>query len=227
MPRSPIDVHTTDGEPAHAPARLEPDWVLIVLDAAQDVSVLTLSSPPVNALGEALLDEIDTALDIVELRRSRVLVIGSPLPRFFATGADLALIQQFDSEEYRHYLGRVHRVIERIARRDAISIAALHGHVAGGGLELALASTIRIAEPRTVFSLPEVGLGLIPGAGGTQRLPLLVGRGRALDLMLSGRRIDAVEAERIGLITRVSSENGDIATRWNSQAPSRVAPSRQ
>ena len=82
-------------------------------------------------------------------------------------------------------------------------IAAIHGFCLGGGLEIALACDIRIASADAVFSLPETGLGLIPGGGGTQLLPRIIGLGRALDLMLTGDRIDAAEAYRIGLVTRV------------------------
>jgi enoyl-CoA hydratase/carnithine racemase len=105
-------------------------------------------------------------------------------------------------------------------------IAAVHGFCMGGGLEIALACDIRIASSDAVFSLPETGLGLIPGAGGTQRLHRIIGLGRALDLLLTGDRIDAAEAHRIGLITRMVEDRGALlnqalalAERIASRAP--------
>ena len=88
--------------------------------------------------------------------------------------------------------------------------AAIHGYCLGGGLEISLACDMRVASPNAVFGLPETGLGLIPGGGGTQRLPRIIGLGRALDLLLTGDRIDAVEAHRIGLVSRLSASNDSL-----------------
>jgi enoyl-CoA hydratase/carnithine racemase len=91
-------------------------------------------------------------------------------------------------------------------------IASIHGYCMGGGLEIALACDLRIAAPDAVFSLPETGLGLIPGGGGTQRLPRIVGLGKALDMMLTGERIDAAEAHRCGLVTRLAATAESLAS---------------
>jgi enoyl-CoA hydratase/carnithine racemase len=99
------------------------------------------------------------------------------------------------------------RWIESIDRINKPVIAAVHGYCMGGGLELALACDIRFASPDIVMSLPETALGLIPGGGGTQRLPRVVGQARAMDMMLTGRRVMADEANTIGLVTRVASSN--------------------
>ncbi len=100
-------------------------------------------------------------------------------------------------------------VNDRIAAAGFLSIAAVDGLALGGGLELALACTLRVAGPRARLGLPEVKLGLIPGAGGIQRLPRLVGRGRALDIMLTARQVDTAEALAIGLVDRLT--DGDAA----------------
>ncbi|MBM4199680.1 MAG: enoyl-CoA hydratase/isomerase family protein, partial [Gammaproteobacteria bacterium] len=108
-------------------------------------------------------------------------------------------------------------------------IAAIHGYCLGGGLEIALACDLRIAAPDAVFALPETGLGLIPGGGGTQRLPRAVGLSRALDLLLTGDRLDAADAYRCGLVTRLASraeallpEAGELAARIAAQPPTAV-----
>lgn len=95
--------------------------------------------------------------------------------------------------------------IDRIAGRSKPLIAAIHGYCLGGGLELALACDLRMAAPGAVFGLPETGLGLIPGGGGTQRLPRVIGLGRALDMILTGDRVNSDEALRMGLVTRMTS----------------------
>jgi enoyl-CoA hydratase/carnithine racemase len=97
--------------------------------------------------------------------------------------------------------------IEILDRVRKPVIAAIHGYCLGGGLEISMACDIRVAAPNAVFGLPETGLGLIPGGGGTQRLPRIVGLGRALDLLLTGDRIDAAEALRIGLVSRLAVSN--------------------
>ena len=97
------------------------------------------------------------------------------------------------------------RWIESLDQVQKPVIAAIHGYTMGGGLELALACDIRFASPNTVVSLPETGLGLIPGGGGTQRLPRIVGMARAMDMMLTGERLNAEDARVIGLVTRVST----------------------
>jgi enoyl-CoA hydratase/carnithine racemase len=109
-----------------------------------------------------------------------------------------------DAESFSAYGDALRGAVERLAAHPAMSIAAVDGLALGGGLELALACTLRVGGSEARFGLPEVKIGLIPGAGGTQRLPRLVGRGRALDIMLTGREVKADEAHWIGLIDRVA-----------------------
>jgi enoyl-CoA hydratase len=166
-----------------------------------DVVTLALRRPPANALGLPIIDGLDAALD--EVPEARVIVVASRVVGFFAAGADIKHMATVDGAEFAAYGDALRAMLGRVAAADRVTIAAIDGLALGGGLELALACTLRVGSERATFGLPEVKLGLIPGAGGTQRLPRLVGRGRALDMMLTGRSLDAAEAHAIGLIDRL------------------------
>jgi enoyl-CoA hydratase len=171
---------------------------------ADGVFVVRMANPPVNALAPALLDGLDEALDIAEKERARAIVIASGTPRFFAAGADIKTMVDVDRDGFVAYGRRLRSTVERIAALDQPTIAAIEGSALGGGLELALACTLRVAAHGGKLGLPEAKIGLIPSAGATQRLPKYVGRGRALDLMLTARLLDAEEAREIGLVDRVA-----------------------
>jgi enoyl-CoA hydratase/carnithine racemase len=156
----------------------------------------------------------------------RVIMLHGGTARGFCAGADITETKAPSSptDERRRLLNN--SWIDAFDKVRKPIIAAIHGFCFGGGLEIALACDIRIAAPDAVFSLPETGLGLIPGAGGTQRLPKLIGLSRALDLLLTGDRIDAAEAYRIGLITRLTAKGETLmaealalADRIASRAP--------
>ncbi|MFI7194153.1 enoyl-CoA hydratase/isomerase family protein [Nocardia nova] len=169
------------------------------------ITAVTLRRPPANALGIPLLDGMHLAMDAAEKAGDvKVMVIGSALPGFFAAGADIKHLSTIDAETFTAYGDRMRAVNDRLAASPWLSIAAVDGVALGGGLELAMACTLRVAGLGGRFGLPEVKLGLIPGAGGTQRLPRLVGRGRALDIMLTARQVSAEEAYRIGLVDRLT-----------------------
>jgi enoyl-CoA hydratase len=173
---------------------------------------ITLNRPPANALGPAIVEGLHAALDAAEQSAPKVLVISSALDGLFAAGADIKHMTTVDATSFRQYGDNLRSGLERLAHQPALSIAAIEGLALGGGLELAMACTLRVAGADARLGLPEVKLGLIPGAGGTQRLPRLVGRGAALDLMLTGRQIDAGEALRIGLIDRLVAPGSAVAT---------------
>jgi enoyl-CoA hydratase/carnithine racemase len=166
-----------------------------------DVFTLALRRPPANALGLPIIAGLQAALD--DVPSARVLVVASRVDGFFAAGADIKHMATVDGAEFAAYGDALRTLLNRFAAPNRISIAAIDGLALGGGLELALACTLRVGSERASFGLPEVKLGLIPGAGGTQRLPRLVGRGRALDMMLTGRPLDGAEAHAIGLIERL------------------------
>lgn len=169
------------------------------------VMLVTLQSPPANALGVPVLDGIHAAIDEAERTGEvKVMVLASAIDGFFAAGADIKHMSCIDAGSFTAYGDKMRAVNDRLAAAGWLSIAAVDGLALGGGLELALACTMRVAGPRAKFGVPEVKIGLIPGAGGTQRLPRLVGRGRALDMMLTARQVPADEALTIGLVDRFS-----------------------
>lgn len=173
---------------------------------------ITLNRPPANALGPAIVDGLHAALDAAQQISPKVLVVSSALDGLFAAGADIKHMTTVDAASFREYGDTLRSGLERLANQPALSIAAIEGLALGGGLELAMACTLRVAGADARLGLPEVKLGLIPGAGGTQRLPRLVGRAAALDLMLTGRQIDTEEALRIGLIDRLVAPGAAVAT---------------
>ena len=173
------------------------------------VTLVTLARPPANALGLPILEGMHAAIDAAEAAGDvKVMVVSSDLDGFFAAGADIKHLSTIDAESFLAYGDTMRAVNDRLAASPWISIAAIDGLALGGGLELAMACTLRVAGARARLGLPEVKLGLIPGAGGTQRLPQLVGRGRALDIMLTARQVAADEALAIGLVDRLT--DGDV-----------------
>ncbi|MCW2816116.1 MAG: echA4 [Nocardioides sp.] len=176
---------------------------------APGITLVTLERPPANALGIPLLQGMHDAIGAAEDAGDvKVMVVRSLLDGFFAAGADIKHMSTIDAESFLAYGTQMRAVNDRLAAAPWISVAAIDGLALGGGLELAMACTLRVAGPRAQLGLPEVRLGLIPGAGGTQRLPRLVGRGRALDMMLTARQVGTAEALEIGLVDRVT--DGDV-----------------
>jgi enoyl-CoA hydratase len=165
---------------------------------------IVLNRPPANALGPPIIEGLHAALDAADESHPKVLLVSSQLDGFFAAGADIKHMTAVDAASFKSYGDSFRSGLDRLAGHTALSVAAIEGLALGGGLELAMACTLRVAGSTSKLGLPEVKLGLIPGGGGTQRLPRLVGRGPALDLMLTGRQIDATEAFRIGLIDRLA-----------------------
>ena len=189
----------------------QPKAVVTGESAAPGIWRIVLSSPPANALSVPLLDGLHAAIDAAEAAGSvKAVVVTSALDGFFAAGADIRHLARIDAGSFSAYGSQMRAVNDRIAAAPWISVAAVDGLALGGGLELALACTLRVSGPRARYGLPEVRLGLIPGAGGTQRLPRLVGRGRALDIMLTARQVPADEALAMGLVDRLTE--GDVTS---------------
>jgi len=171
------------------------------------ILVVTMERPPANALGVPILDGIQAAVDAAEAAGDvKVIVVTSALDGFFAAGADIKHMSTIDADSFLAYGDKMRAANDRLAAAPFLSIAAVDGLALGGGLELAMGCTMRVAGPRAKLGLPEVKLGLIPGAGGTQRLTQLVGRGRALDIMLTARQVGAEEALAIGLVDRLADD---------------------
>jgi enoyl-CoA hydratase/carnithine racemase len=176
-------------------------------EAHDGVLHAVMRHPPANALSPALVAALDELVDDFEGGSAKLLVLSSAVPGFFAAGADIRHVSALSIEGFADYRDAARRPLERLAASRKPSIAAIGGRALGGGLELAMACTLRFASPAARLGLPEVLLGLIPGGGGTQRLPHLIGRGRALELMLTGREIEAGEAWRLGLIDRLFGDD--------------------
>lgn len=157
-----------------------------------------------NALNRATVSEIGRAVTrALEDSSIRVLVVRGSGDKAFVAGADIREMASMSPSQAQAFSRELHETLERIERAPKPVLAAIRGFALGGGCELALACHLRLAADTAKFGQPEVKLGLIPGAGGTQRLQRIVGRGRALELVLGGETIDAAEAWRIGLANRV------------------------
>lgn len=181
------------------------DITMFRTSVANQVATLTMSSPPVNALSEAWIAGLSREVARVEARDDwRVLHLRSD-QKVFCAGADLKEMRiRFDAadgpDRTYSYVASIQRLYARIESLPQVTLAEIGGAALGGGFELALACDLRIAAAEARLGLPEVKLGLIPGAGGTQRLTRLVGRGLASRLILGAEAIDGVTAERLGLV---------------------------
>jgi enoyl-CoA hydratase len=168
------------------------------------IATLTVNRPDkLNALNATLIGELGVAIDEMQGRDDVAGIILTGAGRAFVAGADIAELAGISALEGKRLARRGQEVFRRFEISPKPTVAAVNGFALGGGCELAMACQIRIAAEPAKFGQPEVKLGVIPGYGGTQRLPRLVGRGRALQLLLTGEMIDAQEAFRIGLVNRV------------------------
>lgn len=193
----------------HAMSKAASAEPAVRVERADGIGWIVLNRPgQINAINDAIRTGVPAALSELDADQSvRVIVIRGEGTRGFCAGADIKEKRVAETSlQVRRRMERV-RWIEALDKIEKPIIAAIHGFCMGGGLELALACDLRFVAPDAVLSLPETGLGLIPGGGGTQRLPRVVGPGRAMDLLLTGERLGAPEALAIGLVTRVASSN--------------------
>jgi enoyl-CoA hydratase len=177
----------------------------LLVELAGPVATVTINRPQkLNALNDAVIHELDEAFASLESDDAvRGILLTGAGAKAFVAGADIAELADQDPEHGANRARRGQDVFRRIERSGKPVVAAVNGFALGGGCELAMACHIRVASESAKFGQPEVKLGLCPGYGGTVRLPRLVGRGRALELLLTGAMIDAAEALRIGLVNRV------------------------
>jgi enoyl-CoA hydratase len=176
----------------------------LTLDVADRVAVLTVNRPDkLNALADLVIRELGQAMDDLRGREEVGAVILTGAGRAFIAGADISEIGKADPLDAKRRSRLGQEVFRKFETSPKPTIAAVNGFALGGGCELAMACHVRIASEHAKFGQPEVKLGLIPGYGGTQRLPRLVGRGRALQLLMTGEIVDAQEAYRIGLANAV------------------------
>jgi enoyl-CoA hydratase/carnithine racemase len=170
------------------------------------VAQLELDSAPMNLMSDEMLAAFEAALASLEAAAPgdvRAVVVSSAVERAFSAGSDVKSFAKHAGAAGRAHHTRDEEVCARLAQLPMPTVAAIEANALGGGLEIALACDIRVASASAKLGLPEVRLGVTPGAGGTQRLPRAVGVARAKELALTGRIIDAHEAERIGLVSRV------------------------
>src|SRR3954454_4979583 len=178
-------------------------YELIVVERKERVGVVTLNRPKqMNALNARLMQELGQALHELDADQGIGAIVITGNEKAFAAGADIAAMKDFDYMEAfkSNYITRDWEHIRNIRKPV---IAAVAGYALGGGNELAMMCDIVIAADNAKFGQPEINLGIMPGAGGTQRLPRFTSKAKAMDLCLTGRMMDAQEAERAGLVSRV------------------------
>ncbi|MCB9881671.1 MAG: enoyl-CoA hydratase/isomerase family protein [Planctomycetes bacterium] len=188
------------------------EFRFVRMERRESTALLTIDrQEKLNALNADVLEELAEAVtDAFVDDDVRAIVITGAGDKSFVAGADIDMLAEQDVLEGRQNSLVGQDVMETIEDGPKPVIAAVNGYALGGGCELALACDFRIASTNAVFGLPEVGLGIIPGYGGTQRLPRLVGTGHALELIMTGGKIDAHEAQRIGLVNRVAEPDALI-----------------
>ncbi|MBV71588.1 MAG: enoyl-CoA hydratase [Myxococcales bacterium] len=166
-----------------------------------------------NALGRPVVQGLQEAADAVAKEKAvRCVILTSTGDKAFCAGADLKERKGMPEDQVREFVTALNRMMNTIANSPKVWIGALHGACLGGGLELALCTDLRVANQNVMLGLPEVRLGILPGAGGTQRLPRLIGVARAKELILTGTRIGADDALRLGVVNRVADDHVAAAT---------------
>ena len=178
---------------------------LVNYEVEERIGIVTINNPPANALSSAVLNELEEVIGEIERDDNvKVGIITGAGSTIFVAGADIKEIKTLDSSGKGEDLSTTGQVVlSRIEGLKKPIIAAINGHCLGGGNELAMACHIRIASEKARFGQPEINLGLIPGFGGTQRLPRIVGHAKAAELVLTGDIITAKEALSIGLVNSI------------------------
>ncbi len=174
------------------------------------VGVITLDRPPANSYDKGFLDELDAAINAARFdTEAKAILVRSASDKFFCAGADVAYFAKSDVATQHAFVIHANEVFGKFERTPKVVVAAINGHCLGGGLEMALACDFRVAaEGAYRIGLPEVTLGLLPGTGGTQRLPRLIGRQKALDLMLRGSALQPADARSLGIVDEVVPADG-------------------
>lgn len=178
---------------------------VVTFSKTERVGTISLNRPPANSYDIQFMRALDAAIESADSDpQVRAVLLTSASDKFFSAGADIRAFLANGVEANMEMIRTAHRALEKMALSPKVFVAAINGHALGGGLEMALACDLRFAaEGRYRLGLPEVTLGLLPGNGGTQRLPRLIGANRALELMLTGEGIGPEEAHRLGLVNRL------------------------
>jgi enoyl-CoA hydratase/carnithine racemase len=189
----------------------------VKLDTRGDVAIAWLDNPPANGISPDMIEALRRAWEAIEGNASvRTMILASPNPALFCAGADIKAFTKMDEAGGAKLLDGAHELLRSWERSRVMTIAAVNGVALGGGCELAMACDVRLAAYSAGFGQPEINLGIIPGFGGTQRLPRLVGPAKALEMNTTGEQISAEEAYEYGLVNRVVADHDlfDTALQW-------------
>jgi enoyl-CoA hydratase/carnithine racemase len=182
----------------------------LTLEREESFAVITLNRPPVNAISEQLVRDLAAALSSLENDEGvRAVIVTGAGDRIFCAGADLG--SAFSGGDMRDFIRFGNGVLRKIERFPKPVIAAMNGHALGGGCEIAMACHLRLLKETARMGQTETNLGIIPGFGGTQRMPRLIGRTKALEFMLLGTQVPAAECLALGLVNRLTKEGETLA----------------
>jgi enoyl-CoA hydratase/carnithine racemase len=184
----------------------------LIVEREDATAVVTLNRPPANAISAQLVTDLEAAVGaLADDAAIRVVVLTGAGDRIFCAGADLAGAFGGGPEDLEAFLRRGHALLRRIETLGKPVIAAIQGHATGGGCEIALACHLRVMKETARIGQTESNLGIIPGFGGTQRLPRLIGRAKALEHLILGTQVEGPEALRLGLVNRLAREGETLA----------------
>jgi enoyl-CoA hydratase/3-hydroxyacyl-CoA dehydrogenase len=202
----------------------------VALETRGEVAIAWIDNPPANSISPQLVEDLQRIWEHVKAGgQVRALVLASANPQIFCAGADIKAFSTMDEETGRRFIDRGHALLRDFERTGIATIAAVNAIAFGGGCELAMACDVRIAAQSALFGQPEIALGIVPGLGGTQRLPRLVGTNKALEMNLTGDPVPAADAYDFGLVNRVVPDHEliDTALQWArklaGQAPLSIA----
>ena len=186
---------------------LKNNYKNIITKTISKVALITLNRPEaLNALSKDLIADLNDALNIIENDKNISVIVVTGSKKAFAAGAD---IKEMEKKTFIDLINNDFiKPWEEISYCSKPTIAAVDGYALGGGCELAMMCDLLIANENTKFGQPEINLGVFPAAGGTQRLPKAIGKAKAMDMILTGRMMDAIEAEKLGLVSRIISSEG-------------------
>jgi len=200
----------------------------LLYEKAEGIAKITLNRPDkLNALNSAVYKELYDAFEAAENDAEvRVVVLTGSGERAFAAGSDVAEMQNMGPQEIQKFMATIRKTSDFIYNLTKPVIAAIHGYTLGGGCELAMCCDLRIASEKAKFGQPEINLGLIPGASGTQRLPRLIGAAKAKEMIFIGEQIDAAAALNLGLVNKVVPPDKlmDEAMEWAKKLAAKSGP---
>ena len=178
---------------------------VVTFSKAESIGTITLNRPPANSYDIQFMQALDAAIDAAESDpQVKAVILKSTSDKFFSAGADIKAFLANSAEANMEMIRTAHHALEKMTLSPKVFVAAINGHALGGGLEMALACDLRFAaEGNYRLGLPEVTLGLLPGNGGTQRLPRLIGANKALEMMLTGETVSPEEARQLGLVNKL------------------------